>query len=593
MFDNIDFTGQNRRNTEPDPKHRIITRVSPSQISAFISCNRSWFWGWILKFKSPPTESQRRGTRIHAVVEEYELGRLDEHGVDALCSEEHYLRSARAAIRDGEIPTGPELQVEERTTHLVLGGDVKANGIVDLIFVEDGVLVVRDYKSCKTFNYCKDPEQLEQDTQCVFYCNEVRARGWDGPIVFEHFYLSTQSAKYRKVRTKVLTPEYLDAKLRWLNETVLEMKRVAQLELFNVSLNTMACRKYGGCFHKSPCDRVPFTPEGVDVMATLNFAGKSPLAKALGNDQPAPPTRLEVLVGLVQSASVVYMEAQSAGEDAVELTQATFHEDLWALAEMNAGSNDSTETVLASAGIGTEQLDALTPEEWDGLADGMGTLVEPAGINPPDATPNHHPAPGEESLRELGMGGRSTKPLERNNIVTMGDLIGYLSSGKSLSDLDGVGTTAEVEGLSMAVQQLLKGVPQVTQFDPDAELQARNAELAAQVGELSDLVQRLQAEQTGQPVVTADSPFICYVDCGSPAATPASQVLAEMAKENLAGLYAMDYSDGKKEVAKVFIEQMDVIKTQYPGGVSFQNPGGFFEGTMMEVLLPAADEVVR
>jgi len=531
-------------------------------------------------------------------VEDIETSRQGEH---------FYLASLLAAIRDGHVPRvadTPGLLVEQHAGTMVFDGDVKANGKIDLTFAwptdPDEPLVIRDWKSCKTFNYVKRKEQLALDDQCIFYANEMVARGWKGSIIFEHFYLSTTSSKYRKVSTDPLSQKYLREKFLDMEKVVCDMKIVAQQELAEVTKDKTACSAFGGCFHLDPCGRVNVLKPGAGIMSGLNLAGVrgkkastttklSPLAAKLNAAQeaelapPTPPTRLEVLTDVVNSAASLMADLDWSTVD-VEATQATFENDVYVLARKALGSSvaEALEPIKAA-------LDGLEESDFQLLANGLGEIVfqqeenDAPAINPPDASPNFHPAPGEEPLRDLGMKNGTANKFDKNNIRNMRDLLSAVSDGQDLTALDGVGAGAAAEAQAMVIQHLLSGKdlgPQVTQFDP-------NEEAAARIAELEEMLANAEVSVEGEATDT----FTLYVNCHVVGATPVQSVLAECFGDDLSELYAMDYDNGKKSVAGSFLSKLDSVKENF-SEISFVG-GGYFSDTVFEVLAPHADRIVR
>lgn len=628
----------------------VIKRVSPTQISAFRACPMSWYYGWVLKRKSPPTESQARGSDIHQHAEDYMEGKIT---LDDIKNGKHYLASLIAAIQDGHVPLvadNPGLLVEQHAGTMVFDGTVTANGKIDLTFPwpEDTSqpLVIRDWKSCKSFNYAKSPTALAQDDQCIFYANEMVARGWTGPIIFQHFYLRTNSSEYKLVETEPLTQEYLRSKFLDMERTVCEMKAIASKQIAEVTKDKTACRNYGGCYHLDPCSRVVFLKPGVGIMSGLNLAGTrgnkastpgkiSPLAAKLNAKKaaaPPPPTRFERMSDAL--ASAVALLTGVVWEDVdVEATQATFDEDVYALA-FEAMASNSIEDVLRPI---EDDIKGLQTADFNAMVEGVGEIIyltpqetpqETGDINPPDASPNFHPAPGEEPLSELGLDGRAAKPLARAGVNTMAELIAVLAEGTDLVDLDGVGATAAAKAQRLAIDHLLSdrgaNAPnmtgdltsdaallaqldeaneaaasfqaqlqevqsrQTTQFDPNEEAQARIAELERLLQDEEGCRAKACAEAEG-----LRSGFTLYVGCHVEGAVPVQTVLNECVGDDIADLYSAAYDDGKKSVAASFLNNLQTVIDTYPE-ISFARAGGgMFSSVIFEVLAPHATRIVR
>ena len=626
-----------------------LKRVSPTQIKAFRDCPRLWFFGWVLKIKSPSTESQIRGSDIHQHAEDYAENKIELESIEKAQKEgKFYLASLLAAIKDGHLPRQskmPGLLIEQHAGTMVFDGDVKANGKIDLTYPwpddPSEPLVIRDWKSCKSFRYVKSPEQLALDTQAVFYANEMVARGWKGSVVFEHFYLRTNSSEYQRVRTQPMSQEYLREQFLDMERSVVQMKAVAAQQLAEVTKDKTACRNYGGCFHLDPCSRVNVRQSGVGIMSGLNLAGTkgrkassspspkvSPLAARLNStkeEEPAVPTRYEILTETITLASDVLRGVDWDLCD-VEATQDTFQDDVYRLA------CDAIQSDVKSAISGVAQfLDDLSEEDFATLKDGVGQVVVletktvsavvPQGeVNPPDASPNHHPAPGEEPLSDLGLDGRAAKPLARAGVSTMSDLLGHLSAGTNLTDLDGVGATAANKAIMLAVTHLLSDrgdsvdVAQFAERNSDDRTRAQVEELQAQVEEakllpgqleeaeelLREALQHIETLEAERPTEGSketseqtEQQFTLYVGCHVEGAAPVQRVLAECVGDELAGLYSAAYDDGKKSVAASFLANLGEVKSRYPE-ISFDGMGGgMFSNIIFEVLAPHATRIVR
>lgn len=580
----------------------MLTKVSPTQISAFAACPRKWYFGWVLKQRAPQTDSQRNGSTVHKALEDFMQDKTDLAALRKRRDQgERFLASAIHAIEDGKVPVLPAgALIEERTRALELSG-VKGNGLIDLVLPPvDGKPYVRDWKTCKTFRFIQTEDSLRHDTQAVFYAGEIVARGIAAPngVLFEHFYLSTTSAEYRPIQT-TLGKAFLEQKLLDLTGTVDKMKHTSGLTLAQVPKDTTACGAFGGCPHMTICHttNVALDPKR-GLMAGLaglrNRKTETPaesrslLAQKLDAATPPPPTRKQLLEARLK----IVFSALEAGNDVAALS-----EDMEVLVE-DGFTVSGAFKFLDEHGV---VLDDLSEDEWAEFYGDEPSISEPSSATeeeeeeeeedasvytspaPPDAAENNNPTPDERDLRSYGLGGRTVAPLERNGIDTLPKLVTFFQAGKPFSDLEGVGQAAENECLRLLANVAFEGnVPAAAPPASDnEEMSALRAEVAA-----------LRAAKPAVPSAGEPEGLTLYLGCVPSKGVQATEIEDVMAAMlgDLSPYYGAGYDDGKKAVAQSIIANADKIAEQYPHIVG---TGGLLSFAALEALVPFASRIVR
>ncbi len=229
-----------------------LKSVSPSQIAEFIECPRKWWFTKVAGLKAEQTGSQELGEQIHKQMEDYYRQAVEPSHP-----------SAKAALLLEGVPPRSEAVIIEEPRNYNLGlraAGIPMRGRVDLRAPpKDGQFLVLDWKTCKTFDYAKSPEELARNPQGIVYLKYGFAEYPDAATgVFGHVYLRTKRGSgARIVSTDPLTRRYVDAIYETLEELVGRMKEAAGHTRPNdVPCNTEACGNYGGCPYQSACPAI-------------------------------------------------------------------------------------------------------------------------------------------------------------------------------------------------------------------------------------------------------------------------------------------------------------------------------------------------
>lgn len=145
---------------------------------------------------------------------------------------------------------------------------------------------VWDWKSAKSFRYCKSPDELREDVQlniygCWVFENIPGAEG----VEYAHAYLRTEldNPGFKVVRSGVVDREHVVNTVRGLEPVVAEMQAVAQAASpADVTPNYDACWDYGGCPYRAICPRLQAesfteleaqTQAGAQTQADFTYGG--------------------------------------------------------------------------------------------------------------------------------------------------------------------------------------------------------------------------------------------------------------------------------------------------------------------------------
>lgn len=229
-------------------------RTSPSQISAFRTCKRRWFFGSILKLPQPQSPEAAEGEAMHKELEAYERhGTLPTHpscleaikldGIADSVGHEHILIEANTFECSDDV----KVWFGGKDTGVIL------NGRIDRLDARDEEYpLVWDWKSKGKTLRPMSKKKLAEDPQLLTYAawalNVIpTAKG----VRLAHGYIGRDAENpYAKaVITDRISRETVLKSVQALDSTVLEMRAVSQLEdPMAVSIEDRdenACNAYG------------------------------------------------------------------------------------------------------------------------------------------------------------------------------------------------------------------------------------------------------------------------------------------------------------------------------------------------------------
>jgi len=267
--------------------------VSPSQLKTWHSCQRLWGFQHINHIRSPSTDSQRLGTRVHAILEEWlTLGTVPDmdEAFGIIKGLRYPGRIAAAGL--SLLPAPPQVDVEEEFFIEVEPG-VVLHGFIDLRRDNE----VMDHKTTGDFKWMMSAEEMDDDEQAIVYA--VRALLTPA----EYHAVRTSWVYYRTVGTpearKVTRTHSKVALLNRLEAVILPRAReILQARTLSSAMelptNPSHCGAYGGCPHSDRCAISPQESfleamDARDFINQQNAKGKAPAAPPAPAPAPAAP----------------------------------------------------------------------------------------------------------------------------------------------------------------------------------------------------------------------------------------------------------------------------------------------------------------
>ena len=255
---------------------RTTHQITPSRIEGVSrGCLRRWAMAAVFGQTEPPTEAQKKGTRLHMLVENwFRLGVLPKQDTE----EGSW---AQALINELPSPSPkvlPEMPVQcpsvftrsRDTTPTESAAPVEwiIPGTADL--VDSGEQTLYDYKTTKNASYVPSiAELLERPQRIAYAAALVHTLGWD-EIICSWMYVCKDTGDVIPVATVETRAEVLE---RWHSicvPVVLSMIRVytTQPKILDVDPNREACYSYGKpCPFIGTCIDVHGAAKGVAVVA--------------------------------------------------------------------------------------------------------------------------------------------------------------------------------------------------------------------------------------------------------------------------------------------------------------------------------------
>ncbi len=177
--------------------NRPFTLVSASQVSAFQRCQRFWYYGWMEKKKSPPSDAMQRGTDIHSIMEHFlKTGTVGPQRLDHPLDYRPYITALAPYLP----APGHEDLVVEMPVRFSSGENLPTwLGYIDVGYSGTDPLRLYDLKTTSDFRYCKTREELRSDLQLISYAKHLYDElEHDGEIEIGHLYLKTEKKRVPK-----------------------------------------------------------------------------------------------------------------------------------------------------------------------------------------------------------------------------------------------------------------------------------------------------------------------------------------------------------------------------------------------------------
>ena len=271
-------------NSELSPsKDDETIRVSNSQISKYMRCQKKWWYSYgPLQLKEPPSKKAAMGTAVHAVLEDYlrdgtpipdtPAGRIASVGLDKL--------------RPAE-----ELEIERSIT-LPLNEVSNMLCRIDMLGKNDPY--VGDHKTTSDLKWVKTRTQVARDIQLMTYAYAGYHETKPATVTGELIYYVREGQKVSMSVSAEFSWEDIEENWRQMGEIAREMlPRKSDPTGETCAGNPSACGDYGGCFFQ---DRCPVSPRNASKIKK-EFAESS--RRATNDNEINPEQERHAMPGFI------------------------------------------------------------------------------------------------------------------------------------------------------------------------------------------------------------------------------------------------------------------------------------------------------
>jgi len=217
---------------------KAFTRVSASQISTYLSCQRQWWWNKVFGLPTTQKPSAALGEAVHASIEGYLAGDPTLHAV---------AQPARAKL--DELRAMSPLVETQMQRHLRNG--LTFIGRIDLLALNEALVV--DHKTTSSLQYAKTEEELRADVQMLAYAYELYCRRPVEEVRVAHNVLLTRGSGHRYTETAIPAKSIMEGWRKIQDITDQMMQTALVEEPSEVPPTWSACDKYGGCDFREQC----------------------------------------------------------------------------------------------------------------------------------------------------------------------------------------------------------------------------------------------------------------------------------------------------------------------------------------------------
>ena len=250
-----------------------LSHVSASSIELYRSCPRKWYYTYMLGRRGKTTEAMLRGTKVHAVLEEYLLNgttpsgrsqvvKIASPGIDLLPARNPSKQRVEAPLEDFKIPNLP----------------VPFKGFIDLLDLTDGVHILDHKTTSNLERWTKTEEELAVNTQLIIYARHVLEHYPDAEEArVTHVYYRTKTPYGAKRVSVLLKREDVYSRFDEILVTVKEMLEAATNSIEATAKESGFCFAYGKrCDHYNNChytlehiEKLPMSNNQEDILAYL------------------------------------------------------------------------------------------------------------------------------------------------------------------------------------------------------------------------------------------------------------------------------------------------------------------------------------
>lgn len=280
--------------------------VSASQIDAWLTCKRRWFFASILGVRSPSDPSAILGTELHDHNEQYlRSGKLPPKDTE---SGQLFYAGLPLMPKPGSVH--PEIDIEKAEVPNFLLAGLTLKGRIDQTdFDSDPVPTIVDYKTASSARHILTEDTLQRDPQMLIYARFLQKlvahRGKPEPaaIRLEHrVYFTKGQNKVKRTGPVLVSSDAISKEWERLTDIVEHMKGTAVIPYVDVVPATLsACRKYNRlCFYADQCtayqdmnkDASPFQSIGAASIRDSSTTGNNYFSESSGAGLDSfPPLR--------------------------------------------------------------------------------------------------------------------------------------------------------------------------------------------------------------------------------------------------------------------------------------------------------------
>jgi CRISPR/Cas system-associated exonuclease Cas4 (RecB family) len=267
MSDQLAFLNDIPVQAAPPMPPKEVT-YSASQISTFRLCKRRWYYEKIAKLPQPIKPGTELGTKMHALLEEFEKSgkRVDEPILEHVWDSD-LMQSVLKLAHTGE------LVIEGECTFVMNGKRV--NGRIDLSWREGRTVYILDHKTTKDFRYAKKPDEALSDPQTLVYAHWAFQDPEVDTVIFIYHYIRTVKPTHPRVVRIQHSRESISPLLVEMDADMDEMAALRNQPEIASEQNTNSCWAFGGCPFRERCFSVSMTGTIGQMMAQTNTSSST------------------------------------------------------------------------------------------------------------------------------------------------------------------------------------------------------------------------------------------------------------------------------------------------------------------------------
>lgn len=226
--------------------------ISVSSAKTFQDCNMQYFIGSVLKIRKPDAPATLIGTKFAELTEALANG----EDTSPWLEDENQVTVKMLYNKNKEFLDNLEKEVSKAEFELAFGINlyISYSGWIDAIIETEDKIILRDYKTCGSWQYTLTDKNLGVDEQLNIYGYFIHTyyNPKNKPIWLEH----QQFHKGTGMRKEVRVPyNHEEGKViyDWIVEQAEGIIDVRRLNISKVNKNFDSCGKFGGCPYQPYC----------------------------------------------------------------------------------------------------------------------------------------------------------------------------------------------------------------------------------------------------------------------------------------------------------------------------------------------------